>query len=162
MLIRTILLSIEVIVCLLLIGIILIQQSKGSGGLGTAFGGGMGESLFGSRAGNVLTRATIVLAVVFMVNTLLLALVMAGGRVDRTLMDRHRPPPRQHPGVMEPIPEAAPAPRVMDEPFPVEAPPLGPSFDFDEPGPMDAPPVAPPAVESEPVFPVVPAPEDNR
>ncbi len=104
MILRTILLSIEVIICLLLVTIILMQKSKGGGGLGTAFGGGMGESLFGSRAGNILTKATIVLAAAFMVNTLLLALVMAGAGPERALMDEEdMPPPRTHPPVTQPI-----------------------------------------------------------
>ncbi len=164
MIVRTILLSIEVVICLLLIGLILMQKSKGSGGLGTAFGGGMGESLFGSRAGNVLTRATIVLAAAFMVNTLLLALVMAGGRIDRTIMDRHQPPPRHHPPVTETIPEGdpAPVPPMMEAPGTVEAPPLGPPMEVEEPIPGDVSPVAPPPDGAAPIFHVEPETEDNR
>lgn len=90
MALRVLLFTIEVICCLLLIGIILIQKSKG-GGLGLAFGGGGTESLFGSRAGNVLTKATIFLAIIFMVNTVALAILFARGH-DATLMDRHREP----------------------------------------------------------------------
>ena len=63
--ITTLLLVVEVISALLLIVVILAQKSKDQG-LGMAFGGGMGESLFGSRAGNVLTRMTITLTVVFL------------------------------------------------------------------------------------------------
>ena len=61
----SVLLIIEVLTAFLLIVVILAQKSKDQG-LGMAFGGGMGESLFGSRAGNVLTRMTITLATVFM------------------------------------------------------------------------------------------------
>lgn len=67
---------IEALVSLLLIGIILLQKSK-SEGLGMAFGAGMGESLFGARAGNVLTKATIVLGVIFLANTLFLGVLFA-------------------------------------------------------------------------------------
>jgi len=70
--IRTLLIVVLAIVSLMLIGIILLQRSK-SEGLGLAFGSGMGETLFGSRAGNVLTRITVILGVVFLVNTLVLA-----------------------------------------------------------------------------------------
>lgn len=70
--IRTLLIVVLALVSLMLIGIILLQRSK-SEGLGLAFGSGMGETLFGSRAGNVLTRITIILGVVFLVNTLVLA-----------------------------------------------------------------------------------------
>lgn len=40
-----------------------------------AFGGGMGEAIFGSQMGNVLTKTTVVLAIVFLVNTTLLAML---------------------------------------------------------------------------------------
>ena len=45
-----------------------------------AFGSGMGESLFGSRAGNVLTRMTVTLAAVFMATTIVLGILFAHGR----------------------------------------------------------------------------------
>jgi preprotein translocase subunit SecG len=66
---------VEIIVSLLLILVILVQPSKSGGLGGAAFGagGGMGEQLFGARTGNVLTKATIVLATVFLLNTLGLA-----------------------------------------------------------------------------------------
>ena len=51
---------IEVVVCLMLIGLVLIQRSKGEG-ISSAFGGGMGESIFGANVGNVVTRTTVVL-----------------------------------------------------------------------------------------------------
>lgn len=70
------LIVVEVICCLLLIGLVLLQKSK-SEGLGMAFGAGAGESLFGARAGNVLSKATVVLGIVFMVNTLALGILFA-------------------------------------------------------------------------------------
>lgn len=66
--------TIDVICALLLIGIILIQQSKSGGGLG-AISGGMGESVFGTSVGNVVTKTTVVLASVFLVSTLILAFI---------------------------------------------------------------------------------------
>lgn len=65
----------EILVSILLILVILIQPSKSGGLGGAAFGGGggMGEQLFGARTGNVMTKATVVLATVFLLNTLLLA-----------------------------------------------------------------------------------------
>jgi len=71
------LIFIEVVTALLLIGIILLQKTKDEG-LGLAFGAGVGESLFGSRAGNVLTKITIGLAVVFLSDTLLIGYMSAG------------------------------------------------------------------------------------
>ena len=61
------------LVALMIIGLVLIQQSKG-GGLGGAFGGG-GDSVFGAQAGNHLTKLTVILVSVFFVLVLLLAIL---------------------------------------------------------------------------------------
>ncbi|MCK4524788.1 preprotein translocase subunit SecG [candidate division WOR-3 bacterium] len=72
----TFVLIIHIIVSLLLIVIVLMQQS--SGGMGAMFGGGQ-DSVFGaSGAGNLMTKITTVLAIVFMVTSLSLALVSKG------------------------------------------------------------------------------------
>ena len=73
------LMAVEAIVCLMLIGIILIQKSKGQG-LGVSFGGGAAESVFGGQMGNVLTRTTVILAVAFLANTTLLAVLKPRGQ----------------------------------------------------------------------------------
>ena len=75
-----ILILVEAIVCFLLISIILVQRTK-SQGVGMAFGAGMGETLFGSHIGNVLTKTTIILGIVFLVNTTILA--MLGSRSNK-------------------------------------------------------------------------------
>ena len=49
---------VEVVVCFLLGGVILLQKPK-DGGMGGIIGGGMGEALFGAQMGNVLTKTTI-------------------------------------------------------------------------------------------------------
>lgn len=118
MILRAILFSIEAICSVLLIGIILMQKAKG-GGLGVAFGAGVSENLFGSRTGNVLTKATVILAIVFMVNTVALAILFARTH-DRTLMDTHMPAPRPaaqqpQPMLQEQVP-AVPAPAVETQP----------------------------------------------
>jgi len=69
------LIVVEVISAALLIGVIFLQKSSGAG-MGTAFGGA-GESIFGSRMGNVLTKATVVLAAIFLANTTMLAWIGA-------------------------------------------------------------------------------------
>ena len=54
---KFVLLTIEVIVGIMLVGVVLIQKSRDQG-LGLAFGSGMGESLFGARTGNVMMKTT--------------------------------------------------------------------------------------------------------
>lgn len=63
---------VEVIVCLLLAMVVMLQKPK-EGGLGGAIGGGMLEASLGADAGNVLIKTTAVLGVIFLVNTLVLA-----------------------------------------------------------------------------------------
>jgi preprotein translocase subunit SecG len=120
----SVLLIVEVLAAFLLIVVILAQKSKDQG-LGMAFGGGMGESLFGSRAGNVLTRMTITLTVVFMATTILLGILFAKGRVGSgSVMDRAD---RQAPAapVAAPVAPAPVAPMLGDDmamPMTMEAP----------------------------------------
>jgi preprotein translocase subunit SecG len=61
-----------VLTCIALILIVLIQKGKG-GGLSSAFGGGMGGGVLGSKTGDFLTWVTICLTGVF----LFLAVIMA-------------------------------------------------------------------------------------
>ena len=62
-----------VIVAIMLILFVLIQDEEGDG-LGGIFAGGSG-SAFGSRSGNVLTRTTSILGVLFLVISIGLALM---------------------------------------------------------------------------------------
>lgn len=63
---------VEVIVCLLLALVVMLQKPK-EGGLGGAIGGGMLEASLGADAGNVLIKTTAVLGAIFLLNTLVLA-----------------------------------------------------------------------------------------
>jgi preprotein translocase subunit SecG len=56
--------TLVIIAGLLLIFLILIQRGKG-GGLSGAFGGSGGSSAFGSRAGDMFTRITIIMAAIW-------------------------------------------------------------------------------------------------
>lgn len=96
--IRILLIVVEIVSCLLLIGVILLQQSK-SQGMGVAFGGGMSETLFGSRAGNILTKITITLSIIFLANTTLLGIMYTSGG-ETSLVER----------APVPAPQAAPGP----------------------------------------------------
>lgn len=84
--IRTLFIIVEAACSLALIGLILLQKSKNEG-LGLAFGSGGGDSLFGARAGNVLTKATVVIGCVFLLNTLVLGIMFAGS-ASESLMDK--------------------------------------------------------------------------
>ncbi len=68
-----ILLIIFIITSLLLIVLVLLQDEQGEG-LGGIFGGGS-STPFGSRSGNVLTRATSILGAIFLISSLALAWV---------------------------------------------------------------------------------------
>ncbi|HEX7390169.1 MAG TPA: preprotein translocase subunit SecG [Acidiphilium sp.] len=74
----TVLLVLEAFVTLALIGVVLIQRSEG-GGLGLGTSQGMGSFMSGRGTANLLTRATAVLATVFMVLSLVLALLYRHG-----------------------------------------------------------------------------------
>jgi len=96
------LIVVELLCSILLIGVILLQRAKGQG-IGLAFGSGMGESLFGSQVGSVLTRTTVILAIVFLVNTTLLA-VLGSSRKQKSVIDSIRPavPAAESPSPMVP------------------------------------------------------------
>ncbi len=132
---RGFLIVIEALVSFLLIGIILLQKSKGEG-LGLAFGAGVGEQLFGSRAGNILTKATVTLAVIFVINTSVLAVMFTGKQQAKSVMgdlSAPKPPATQtapEPEIPAPVAPApvAPAPiPVATETLPAPAPEPAPS-----------------------------------
>mgnify|MGYP001279383480 FL=1 len=77
---------IEVVCCLLLIVLILLQRSKNEG-MGLAFGASAGEALFGARAGNVLTKATVIFGITFLVSKLVLGYLFSAGH-SKSKIDR--------------------------------------------------------------------------
>ena len=101
---------VEVVVCLLLAGIILLQKPK-EGGLGGVIGGGMAEAAFGADAGNVLIKGTIILGAVFLLNTLALARFTSTVHSKSVMSSVEAPAPvQQAPAMPAPeMPTAAPA-----------------------------------------------------
>jgi preprotein translocase subunit SecG len=68
----------HIVACLFLIGVVLLQQGK-SQDLASAFGGGGTQTAFGPRgSANVLSRATTILAGIFMVTSLALSILRPG------------------------------------------------------------------------------------
>jgi preprotein translocase subunit SecG len=68
----TLITIIHVFACMVLIGVVLLQQGKG-GGMGAAFGGATTQVFGGRGAGNILTRATAICATIFMLTSIKLA-----------------------------------------------------------------------------------------
>ena len=147
---------IEVLVCLLLIGVILLQRNKGSGA-GVSFGGGAAEAVFGAQMGNVLTKSTVILAIVFLANTLALSILVArrGGVGEDSLMGTEIPRPA--------APAAGPAAPAAPDSLP-DAPPADAASALDDVSRSEAPatdsaaPAGAPAATPVPAEPVAPAP----
>ena len=62
---------------LFMILLVLMQPSKADGGLGAAFGSGATDTLFGARTGNILTKATVWLAAILFINSVLLGFLFS-------------------------------------------------------------------------------------
>src|SRR5438034_5520934 len=105
----TVLSIIHVTTCLLLIGVVLLQQGKGAD-MGAVFGGSS-STLFGSSgAGNFLTKVTTGGAIVFMLTSLSLTYLSAR-RLGSTVFDTvplPEPPPLSAPAAGEPQAAGAP------------------------------------------------------
>jgi preprotein translocase subunit SecG len=76
----------HVSVCIFLILVVLLQQSRG-GGLGGALGGGASQVFGSSGAGNFMTRLTGVMAAVFMMTSASLAYLSSAGPGDLKAFD---------------------------------------------------------------------------
>ncbi|MCX8082214.1 MAG: preprotein translocase subunit SecG [bacterium] len=68
------LLIFHIIVSLLLIGVVLLQSGKGAS-LSNIFGGGGMETVFGAETSAILNRITSILAIIFIINSILLATI---------------------------------------------------------------------------------------
>jgi preprotein translocase subunit SecG len=83
---HTLVIIIHVIACFLMIGAILLQSGKGAE-IGAAFGGSS-QTVFGSRGpANFLSKFTVVVAVVFMVTSLSLAILAKERTFSSTVID---------------------------------------------------------------------------
>jgi preprotein translocase subunit SecG len=115
--------TLHILACLFLIGVVLLQQGKGQD-LASAFGGGAGtQAAFGPRgSANVLSRATTILAGVFMVTSLGLSLVRprTASVLDRLPAAAATPTPGT---TAAPAATTAPAPVATTAPAPATTAP---------------------------------------
>ena len=114
--------TIYIVVCLVLMLVILLQQGKG-GDIANAFGGGgSSQSAFGARTGaTVLSRATTVCFILFIVGALTLSIMGQRGP-GSVLGGRAAPAPTPAtPAAPAPATPATPAPAT---PAPADAPPV--------------------------------------
>jgi preprotein translocase subunit SecG len=113
---------VHVIACLFLIAVVLLQQGKGQD-LASAFGGGGTQTAFGPRgSATVLSRATTILAGVFVVTSLALSIVRpkASGVLDQVA----EPPAAASPAAPKTTPPVVPTPAANAAPAaPAEAAP---------------------------------------
>ena len=143
---------VEVLVCILLAMVVMLQKPK-EGGLGGAFGGGMLEASLGADAGNVLIRTTAILGAIFLLNTLVLARLTSTVH-SRSLMAREAEPAAETapalpaapelPAVPEAAPEVPAAPAAAPAPAAPAAPAPAPAV----PAPAAPAPAAPAAPEA--------------
>ena len=109
-------LTVYVIVCLVLMLVVLLQQGKG-GDIANAFGGGSSQAAFSARSGaTVLSRATTVCAVLFIVGALWLGILgnsQGGGSV---IGGRQQPVPAVPAGATQPAAPATAPPAGATQP----------------------------------------------
>ena len=157
------LIAVNVLVCILLIFVVLLQRPK-TEGLGAAFGGDTASNIFGAQTTNVLVNLTRWLAGIFMVVTLLLSILYSKNEDSRTAVSKYIetertkkkedearkatpavPAPEAKPG--EPVKPPAEAPAPAPEPAkPAETPkPAEPVKPADAPTPAPEPATPEPA-----------------
>ncbi len=97
--------ALYVLVCLVLSLVILLQQGRG-GDIASAFGGSSSQAAFGARSGaTLLTKATAIAAVLFMLFALTLSVIGQRGGTSSVVSGTPAPAP-----AAKPAPAAAPAP----------------------------------------------------
>ena len=84
---ETILLVVHLMLAVALIVTVLLQHSEG-GGLGIGGGGGVGGLVSVRGTTNFLTRATGILAALFMTTSLTLAIMASQGKAPQSILDR--------------------------------------------------------------------------
>ncbi len=121
----TILTIIHILICVFLVSIVLLQHGKGAD-VGATFGGGGGESLFGTEGPvPIMNKITTAVAILFMVTSISLAYISAHSTTSSVMGDYSAPAPvEQAAPVSEPLPERVPMPATTpyEEPAPAQFP----------------------------------------
>ena len=85
---QQILLVVQILICVALVALVLLQQGRGADA-GASFGGGSSGSLFGSRGpASFLSRLTAGLAALFFANSLALAYISSQSIERRSVVER--------------------------------------------------------------------------
>jgi preprotein translocase subunit SecG len=110
--------TIHIIVCISLVVVVLLQQGKGAE-VGAVFGGSSSTVFGASGAGNVLTRVTSALAVVFFATSMYLAYastqratgsIFGAGGAASSVMPKRQTAPANKPAVPAPASKAGGSP----------------------------------------------------
>src|SRR5262249_10761992 len=115
-----------VLVCFTMMLVVYLQQGKG-GDIASAFGGGSSQAAFGARSGaTVLSRATAICAILFVIGAIALGILGQRGPSSvlggRTPLSQSAPAaPAQRPAASAPAPK--PAAPVSATPAPAPAQP---------------------------------------
>jgi preprotein translocase subunit SecG len=107
-----------VLICILLVGVILLQKGRG-GGLSGAFGGAGGHTAFGSRTGDMFTWVTVALVAMFLLLGVTAVRVFRPGTPTPVAADQIVPAADTQPAEM---PETAPAEMPIMEIPAIEVP----------------------------------------
>jgi preprotein translocase subunit SecG len=142
--ILSILIAIHILVCALMILVVLMQRPR-SEGLGSAFGGGLTDNVFGSQTTNVLARFTTWMGIAFFAITLLLSILTAKENSGKTAVQKKL--------LSEPLPAAVstPTPAPLSTPEATPATPTASATPVAEP--VQETPQSTPEVETAPLEP---------
>ena len=142
--ILSILIAIHILVCALMILVVLMKRPR-SEGLGSAFGGGLTDNVFGSQTTNVLARFTTWMGIAFFAITLLLSILTAKANSGKTAVQKKL--------LSEPLPAAVstPTPAPLSTPEATPATPTASATPVAEP--VQETPQATPEVETAPLEP---------
>lgn len=118
---RNILTFVQLLSAACIIGLVLLQRGKGADA-GAGFGAGASGTVFGARgATTALSRATAIIAAVFMINSLVLAYLgtRTASQPQHTILDEVATPKLPTvPASGTPVPAPAPAPVPAPSPTP--------------------------------------------